>query len=331
MGKNLSSLLDDGPLLLDGGVGTEIERRGMEKKYPTLGFANALLTDPDLVRAVHEDYLRAGADIITTNTYSSPPERLEEAGLSSEGATLNQRAGTLAEEARKSVGREALIAGSLPPIRGSYRPDRVGSFEGLEPQYREQAGQLAPHVDLFLCETMSTVEEARAAVTGARTTNKPVVVSFTIADSECATGEPSSSGASPGSEPSLRNGKPLKTAIEEIRDLPVEGILLNCSLPESITAAMPQLVQTANVPAGGYANAFTGIPENWDEKTDPNPERRDDLDPEAYARYVHQWLEDGAQFVGGCCKTWPEHIAALRTILDEKASPSGTPEVPLEE
>lgn len=104
-----------------------------------------------------------------------------------------------------------------------------------------------------------------------------------------------------------------------IRGKPVNGILLNCSFPESITAAIPLLrTHTENL-IGGYANAFTGIPKGWNEKSDPNPSRREDLGPEAYGEHVQKWLADGARIVGGCCEVGPEHISYLRDVVDRVA------------
>jgi S-methylmethionine-dependent homocysteine/selenocysteine methylase len=308
----LSARISDGPLLLDGGMGQELIHRGMPDTEPSLWSANALAEAPDLVQEVHEDFLRAGADMIITNTYATPPERLEEAGLGDRVEALNRTAGRLAERAREAVGRDALIAGSLPPIRGSYRPDLVGEADEIEPQYREQAGYLAPYVDVFLCETMSTPDEARAAVRGAASTGLPVLVSYTIADPP----SPEDTG------PALRNGQSLKRAVGALADLPVEGLLLNCSYPESISAAVPVLRRLTDRPVGAYANAFTHVPDDWDERADaldPNalPERREDLDADAYAAHVEGWLDAGADIVGGCCEVGPDHIARLRSMVDQ--------------
>lgn len=311
MTNELSEVLPEGLVLLDGGVGTEITRQGIEERYPTIGPANALLTAPDLVQSTHESYLRAGADIITTSTYSTPRERLAEAGIPEQVETVNRRAGRLAEKARDRVDGEALIAGSLPPIRGSYRPDLVGDVQELTPQYQEQAHLLGPHVDFFLCETMSRVKEARAAVLGAASAEKPVLVSYTITDA-------------PNEEehaPSLRSGESLNEAVRALSDLPVSGILLNCSLPEHITETIPHLRKHTEMPIGGYANAFKNIPEGWYEKTDPNPDTREDLGPEEYAEHARAWIADGARIVGGCCEVGPEHIAHLRDVVD---NPAGT-------
>jgi S-methylmethionine-dependent homocysteine/selenocysteine methylase len=310
--STLSAYLADGPVLLDGGFGQELLRRGMPDANPSLWSANALIEAPELVQAVHEDFLRAGADILTTNTYATPPERLAKAGLGDQVEALNRKAGRLAQRARDAVGRDALIAGSLPPIRGSYRPDRVGEPDVIEPQYREQAAYLAPYVDVFLCETMSTPQEAQAAVRGAARTGRPVLVAYTIAD------PPSADDTEPG----LRNGQSLAEAVEALSDLPVEAILLNCSLPESIAAALPELRAQTDRPFGAYANAFSGIPDGFDEHADamsPDdaPGRREDLDPEAYAAYGARWMHEGALIVGGCCEVGPEHIARLRNAVDD--------------
>jgi S-methylmethionine-dependent homocysteine/selenocysteine methylase len=187
----------------------------------------------------------------------------------------------------------------------------VGTADEIKPQYREQAGYLSPHVDLFLCETMSTPEEARAAVHGAASTGLPVLVAYTIAD-------PSSPA---DTEPRLRNGEPLEKAVEALSDLPVEGILLNCSFPESISAAVPVLRGLTDRPAGAYANAFTHIPDGFDEHAealdpDARPSQREDLGPDAYRAHVEDWLRAGADIVGGCCEVGPDHIARLRTAVD---------------
>lgn len=317
MENDFSDVLSNGHILLDGGVGTEITRRGIEEEYPTIGAANALLTAPHVVQSVHEDYLRAGADVITSNTYSTPRERLEEAGMSEQVEQINRRAGQLAQTARDAVNGDALVAGSLPPIRGSYRPDLVGSISDLKPQYEEQAQLLAPYVDLFLCETMSRIREARAAVLGAASADRPVLVAYTIPDER---DESQPDGC-------LRSGESLKEAVDALADLPVSGILLNCSLPERITAAIPHLREHTDRPVGGYANAFRGIPEDWNEKTDPDPERREDLGPEEYGTYARKWLANGAELVGGCCEVGPEHISYLRGIVDGTVPPqtSGAP------
>jgi S-methylmethionine-dependent homocysteine/selenocysteine methylase len=203
------------------------------------------------------------------------------------------------------TGKNAVIAGSLPPLRGSFRPDRVGRIHEIEPLYREQADLLAPYVDLFICETMSTAAESLAAARAASTTGKPVWVAWTLDELQ------------PGK---LRSGETLRAAYQLIAELPVSGLLANCCPPERVTDAMPDLSQPGFKYVGGYANTFAHIPGDWDldgdKATDGFLDLRTDLDPESYAAYAAKWLAGGATVVGGCCGTRPAHITHLRKLLD---------------
>jgi len=178
MGNIATVNLPEGIILMDGGMGQELRRRGI-KGSNILWSAYALVTAPQSVSDIHRDYIKAGAQIITTNTYSTIRRRLEDAAIGSSFEKLNIAAGRLAMAARDDCGVDVLIAGSLPPLQGSYRPDLVEDFDIIEPFYREQAEILAPFVDFFLCETMSCSTEAKAAATGAASTGKPVWVSWT--------------------------------------------------------------------------------------------------------------------------------------------------------
>jgi S-methylmethionine-dependent homocysteine/selenocysteine methylase len=286
--------LPPGAVILDGGMGQEIIRRGV-RQLDGLWSASALIEAPDVVRDIHEDYIRAGARVITTNTYVTARARLADAGIPERFAELNRLAGKLAQQARDNCGKDVLIAGSLPPLYASYRPDLAPSFEVSEPQYREMAEILAPYVDLFLCETMSCGEEARAAASGAAAAGKPVWVSWTLAD---------------GGADRLRSGESVAEAAAMLDSLPVSVVLANCCAPESITAAMPQLVALGMGPTGGYANGFVDIPPGTNVR-DKLPDARPDLGPEAYLGHVRNWVADGARIVGGCCEVGPAHIALL--------------------
>lgn len=153
-------------VLLDGGMGRELRFRGVAVPE-TIWSAAALMSDPEVVRQVHLDFIAAGADVITTNTYGVIREDLAKEGIEDRFAELNNLACRLAVEARDISNRRVAIAGSLPPLRGSYRPDRVGPEAVIESLYREQAELLAPAVDLLLCETMSSAVEGRAAARAA--------------------------------------------------------------------------------------------------------------------------------------------------------------------
>ncbi len=134
--------LPERTVLMDGGMGRELRRRGVDITS-TIWSANALIVAPEVVRAAHADFIAAGADVITVNTYSVIRAKLAIEGVEDRFEELNLAACRLAAQARDASGREVLIAGSLPPLRGSYRPDRVEPFAVIEPLYREQAEILA--------------------------------------------------------------------------------------------------------------------------------------------------------------------------------------------
>jgi S-methylmethionine-dependent homocysteine/selenocysteine methylase len=297
--------LPDRPILLDGGMGRELRFRGIDI-LSAIWSAKALIEAPDAVRQIHQDFISAGADIITTNTYGIIRRNLAQEGLEDHFEALNSLACQLARQARQKSKTSVLIAGSLPPLAGSYRPDLVGKVEDIEPLYREQAQLMAPYVDLILCETMSNAAEGRAAAEAACQTGKPVWVAWTLHEDQ--------SGK-------LRSGETIGEAADVLSDLPVSGFLANCCAPESITNALPQLIKTGATYVGGYANTFEPIPEDWelagDKQTDGSLDLRSDLDPERYATFVDQWLREGATVVGGCCGTRPAHIAKIRDLLSK--------------
>ncbi len=294
------------PVILDGGMGRELRFRGVEI-LPTIWSASALLSAPSVVRDVHRDYIDAGAEIITTNTYGIIRNELAREGIEERFAELNRFACELAIEARDQSGRDVKIAGSLPPLNGSYRPDRVWPFEVIEPLYREQSEVLAPYVDFFICETMASAAEGFAAATAACSTGKPVWVSWTLHEDR--------SGR-------LRSGETVNEAIDALRGLPVTGYLANCCAPESILSAMPDLAATGARYVGGYANTFTPVPETWtldgSEPTSGFIDLRQDLDPDSYGDHVNAWLDAGATVIGGCCGTRPAHIRRIAEVVSAR-------------
>lgn len=292
--------LPDRPVILDGGMGQELINRNASGQG-ILWSAKALFDLPEAVQAVHEDYIDAGADIITTNSYACIRNNFEPLGLEHRLGEMNRLAVELAQRARDSSGKPVLIAGSLGPQRGSYRPDLVGSYEETEALYMEQAEWLAPGVDFFICETLSCIVEARAAVAAALSTGKPAWLSWSIDDRGVA---------------SLRSGESIRDAWLDIAGSDVDAVLLNCSPPEAISKVMPGLVDICDVPVGAYANAFTPIPDKWDFHGDESiPPPRVDVTPEAYTRHALDWLEAGARIIGGCCEVGPAHIAQVRKAI----------------
>lgn len=281
-------------ILLDGGMGQELLRRADAEPTP-LWSSQVMIDQPDLVREVHADFIAAGADVLTINAYSATRCRLGPAGVEHEYERLQQVACRLALEARGDRA-DVRIAGCLSPYGWTYRPELTPPFDELWPQYAETAALQAPYVDLIICETMGSIDEARAAVTGALPTGLPVWVSWTLADDDTAR---------------LRSGEPLTDAVAALAALGPDAILVNCSVPEAFTAAMPALASGPS-PFGAYANGFTHIADSFAPGSVTTLlDQRHDLGPERYADIAMQWIALGATIVGGCCEIGPGHIAEL--------------------
>jgi len=281
--------------ILDGGMGQELLARSPGK--PTGLWATQVLLDaPGLVRAVHDDYFAAGADIATTNTYAVHRDRLAPFGLEDRFEVLHRQACEIAVSARDANG-SGRVAGSLGPIGWSYRPDLAPSPERAAEIYGEIARLQAPYVDLILCETMASVSQAHGAVMGAKAAGKPVWLSVSVDDDDGAR---------------LRSGEAVTEILPLISEFDIAALLVNCSLPEAVGRAIP-LLANRQVPFGGYANGFTGIPEAFKAKgaTADRLEKRKNLGPAVYADFVEGWIQDGATIVGGCCEVGPAHIREL--------------------
>ena len=286
-------------ILTDGGMGQELVRRSQSPPTP-LWSGRVLMEEPELVRDLHVEFIRAGARVITVNSYGATPERLAREGYGELFEPLQQRALDLACEAREVAATEdVLIAGCLPPLFGSYHPELTISFEETLAIYRRIVAEEAERVDLVLCETMASAEEARAAAIAASESGKPVWVAWTLADE---------------GPPRLRSGETITAAAEALADIPLAARLVNCSRPEAVDAAIAELVALGG-PAGAYANAFTAVDRLEHGSSVDVLDARDDLGPAEYAEFALGWAEAGAAIVGGCCEVGPSHIAVLRDRL----------------
>ena len=281
-------------------MGQELIRRHGQSPTP-MWSAQVLLEAPELVRTLHEDFIRAGADMITVNAYSATPERLDRDGHASLFEPLQQAACTLAQQARDNCAMGGtLIAGCLPPLVGSYYPDAAPDKQQSLINYRRIVEQQADHVDLFVCETMSSISEATYAATAAAESGKPVWLALSLDDDkpEC-----------------LRSGELLSEALTTIRELPVQALLLNCSKPETISKSWGLFNSGTGLPTGAYANGFTSVTALNPGGTVTALEARQDLDPDAYAQFAMKWVAEGATIVGGCCEVGPEHVKRIHEQL----------------
>ncbi len=286
-------------ILTDGGMGQELLRRSGAKPTP-LWSARVLIDEPELVRDLHEDFIRAGAAVITINSYAATPERLAREGEPDLFEPLQQRAIDLAQAARDRAGPTA-IAGCLPPLFGSYQPELRLPFDETLAIYRRIVAQQADRVDLILCETMASAVEGLAAATAACESGKPVWLSWTLADE----------GA-----PRLRSDETLAAAAEAVAHLPLAARMVNCSWPEAVDRALPELAALGGT-VGAYANGFTAIEALKLGGTVEALEARKDLGPDSYADFALGWVDQGAAIVGGCCEVGPQHIDRLRERLVE--------------
>ncbi|WP_212629858.1 homocysteine S-methyltransferase family protein [Pseudomonas sp. KB-10] len=292
-------------VILDGGMGRELQRRGAPFRQPEWS-ALALTQAPEAVIATHSAFIEAGAQVITSNSYAVVPFHIGEERFAAEGLSLADTAGRLARSAADASAHAVRVAGSLPPLFGSYRPDLFQAQRVSEILTPLLQG-LAPHVDIWLAETQSSIAEVSAIHALLPQDGKPFWVSLTLQDDGV------------DEVPRLRSGEPLSEAAEVMAGLGVQHLLFNCSQPEVIGAAIDVARETfarlgADVTLGAYANAFPPQPKDA-KANDGLDELREDLDPPGYLVWARDWRQRGASMIGGCCGIGPEHIAELKRHL----------------
>jgi len=288
--------------LLDGGMGQELVKRSSKEITP-LWSTQVMMDEPDIVRDLHVDFIRAGSRVITLNAYTMTPERLTRDAQIEDFEKLQLAAVSAATSARISAGIPGVrIAGCLPPLVASYHSEVAPEYEAMLESYSKIVAIQAPHVDVFLCETMSSIAEAKAALVAAKKSGLPVWVSLTVEDND---------------KSLLRSGEPLAEAVAMLDEFGADAKLLNCSKPEAIAASWSKMKSDQGL-TGAYANGFTSIDSLKPGGTVKSMQSRSDLDPEAYTEFALQWANDGAGLIGGCCEVGPAHIAELAKRLNEE-------------
>lgn len=312
------------PMILDGGIGRELQRIGAPFQQPEWS-AQALIESPHLVSQVHDSFIEAGADIITTNAYALVPFHIGHTRFETQGPKLIQLAAALARKAADKY-PNVLVAGCIPPVLGSYRPDLFSVNAAtplLETLIKYQEGK----VDLWLAETISSIAEALMIKTHTAKTGKPTWIALTIKDDMNA-------------EPMLRSGELVYDAVKNIinsdssNNHPIEqpianqpnehhhisAILFNCSRIEVMKAAIIVAKQALTdsgmikeVQIGAYANNFPPIGD-LHEANGQVCSIRKDITLEKHNEYASSWLNAGASIIGGCCGISPQHIKALSQL-----------------
>ena len=289
--------------ILDGGMGRELARMGAPFRQPEWS-ALALMEAPQFVRAAHDAFIAAGSQVITTNSYAVVPFHVGEDVFAEQGAALIALSGKLAREAADAAPAKVLVAGSLPPVLGSYRPDL---FEPVAAKKLLQVlvDNLTGNVDVWLAETQSSVAEVEAVRDVLGDDPRPLWLSFTLQDN-----------LDPQGNALLRSGESVAEAVNAALRISAGAVLFNCSRPEVMatavkTARAALTAQGSALDIGVYANAF----EPSDHTRGANEglsKMRQDTDPAGYLDFAKDWVAQGATMVGGCCGIGPEHIAALK-------------------
>ncbi len=281
--------------LLDGGTGTELDRRGVDIGLP-LWSARAIIEAAEVLQDVHRSYLAAGARLITTNTFRTHERSLAKAGMGDRAAALTHQAVSIARAACDDMATDAQVLGSVAPLEDCYRPELAPDAATCRSEHEQIIRHLIDGgVDVVLIETMCAAREAIAAVEAARAAQpQQWAISFCLRS----TGPPGV----------LLDGTALSDVVLHLEGAAFVGI--NCvpapQLAEQVAflrATLPESTPIAAYGNVGYADEQGG----WIST--------DAIEPNRYATYAADWIEAGATIVGGCCGTSPDTIRAIASKL----------------
>tara|TARA_B100001057_G_C22641679_1_gene868494 strand:- start:50 stop:955 length:906 start_codon:yes stop_codon:yes gene_type:complete len=289
--------------ILDGGMGQELLARGMKPKS-TLWSANAILDENyhQLVLDTHIDFIKAGAEIIVTNTFATRRKRLKENNIQDKFEYLNQKAGEIAQAAKKKFPK-IYIAGGLPPQNLTYEADDRDESEIIE-NFNSQAKALNQYVDFFYFDVWSSIKEVKCGKEAVKEFKKPYLVGLHISEGT-----------------KLPSGEKINE-INNLIDENTLGVMLSCVSPENFEKNLHEL-KSLKVPFGFKLNGFitTKLQESYTsiflgKKSNPNEilGKRKDLTPIKIQEIAKKFKDSGATILGGCCETSPSHIEAISKI-----------------
>jgi len=281
-------LVKNGPVLLDGATGTNLQKAGMPVGVCPEQW---ILENSEVLIDLQKQYVEAGTDILFAPTFTASRIKLKEYGLEDHLEEMNRKLVALSKEAAK--GTNALVAGDLTMTGEQLYPLGDLMFEDLVDVYKEQAKIIAEAgADLFVVETMMSLQECRAAVLAIREVcDLPVMVSLTYNE-----------------DGRTLYGTDPVTAVVVMQSLGADAVGMNCSTgPEAMLEPIAKMAEYATIPLLAKPNA--GMPELIDGQTVFN------VEPEEFAEVGKKLVEEGAAIIGGCCGTTPEHIRALKEAV----------------
>ncbi len=296
--RTVKNKLDNGNVvLLDGGTGSEIERLGVTMNdLAWCGVAH--MEQPQVVRQVHESYIRAGADVIIANTFGTAPHVLKRLGLQDRTAEINQSAVTVALEARDNCGKDVCVAASvssMPPFDDYIIPKNAEVREGFirQAELLSEAG-----AELIIAEMMRDIDVSGMVISAARATGIPVWTGFSASMDDA--------GSLTNYMSAVRDtgAMPFKQMAQQVLSLGCDAAGVMHSSVHDTGPALAELNELWDGPLFAYAESGHFIPPSW---------KFEDIIPaQDYLEYARQWIDQGVQIVGGCCGIGPEHISVLR-------------------
>ncbi len=291
--------------ILDGGMGQELLARGM-KPIGTLWSASALLQEKyhKLVLDTHIDFIKAGAEVIVTTTFTTRKTRLRDNNVENKFEFLNKKAGEIALHTKK-IYPNILIAGGLPPQFTTYEAD-IREEKEIKDNFTSQAKLLNPYIDFFYLDVLSSVKEFKIAIESISEFNKPYLIGAHISEGT-----------------KLPSGEKISEIITNIKHKKLLGIILSCISPENYELNLDE-IKNLRIPFGFKLNAYI--------KTNPKPNYtsafkksktgnpneflgvRKDLTPEKMLEFAQKFKDAGATILGGCCETGPSHIKKMSEL-----------------
>jgi methionine synthase I (cobalamin-dependent)/5,10-methylenetetrahydrofolate reductase len=269
--------------VFDGAMGTQLYAKGV---YINRSYDELNLTNPDLVRAVHEEYVRAGAEVIETNTFTATAHKLQQYGLDGRLREINATAARLAREA---AGGHCYVAGAIGPLGLRIEPYGPTSFDETKELFKQQAEALLEGgVDLFVLETFSDVSEVRQAIRAVRElSDLPIIAQVTIS---------LDGNTSFGTTPEVFTAR--------LDEWGADVIGLNCGVgPATVLTAVEKMRLLTAKKLSAQPNA--GLPR------DVQGRQFYMCSPEYMAKYAKRLIQAGVRFIGGCCGTTPAHIKLI--------------------